>query len=104
MLKGISNFPIEQAIKKIDDEDLNNNFVGVFPADKMTKCIEFKQLIQEKTAKYPFIIANNKNSSKNGEHWWSILDIEPKKELFLFDSFSVKELKIFLITDDKKTV
>ena len=90
MLKGISNFQIEQAIKEIDDEDLNNNFVGVFPADKMTKFIEFKQLIQEKIAKYPFIIANNENSSKNGEHWWSILDIEPKKELFLFDSFVLK--------------
>ena len=28
---GISNFQIEQAFKKIDDEDLLNNFVGVFP-------------------------------------------------------------------------
>ena len=53
MLKGISNFQIEETIKQIDDEDLGNNFVGVFPADKMTKFIDFKQMILEKTAKYP---------------------------------------------------
>ena len=82
MLKGISNFQIEDSIKEIDDEDLNNSFVGVFPADKMNKFIDFKQMIQEKTAKYPFIIAHAKDLSKEGEHWWSILDIEPKKELF----------------------
>ena len=28
MLKGISNFQIENTTKKIDDEDLNNNIVG----------------------------------------------------------------------------
>ena len=28
MLKGISNFQIENTAKKIDDEDLNNNIVG----------------------------------------------------------------------------
>ena len=28
MLKGISNFQIDNTIKKIDDEDLHNNFVG----------------------------------------------------------------------------
>ena len=54
MLKGILNFQIENAIKKINDEDLNNNLVGVFPWDKMNKSIDFKQMIHEKTAKYPF--------------------------------------------------
>ena len=28
MLKGLSNFQIDNTIKKIDDEDLYNNFVG----------------------------------------------------------------------------
>ena len=35
MLKGISSFQIEGEIKKIYDKNLNSNFVGVFPADKM---------------------------------------------------------------------
>ena len=30
MSKGISNFQIENAIDNIADEDLNNNFVGLF--------------------------------------------------------------------------
>ena len=90
MLKRISNFQTEGTIKQIDNEDLTNNFVGVFPADKMTKFIDFKQVIQEKTAKYPFIIANTDDSSKEGENWWSILHIETKKELFFFDFLALK--------------
>ena len=76
--KGISNFQIENAMK-IDDKDLKSNSVGVFPAHKMNKFIEFKQLMHEKAAKYPFLIANTEDSSKEGEHWWSILEIKPKK-------------------------
>ena len=34
MLKGISNFQIAETIKQIDDEDLTNNFVGVFQLTK----------------------------------------------------------------------
>ena len=68
MLKGISNLQIEEIIRKIHDEDLNNNFVGVFRAGKMTKFIDFKQMIYEKDAKYPFIITNTQDSSKEGEH------------------------------------
>ena len=101
--KGISNVQIERAMKKIDDEDLNNNFVGVFPAEKITKFIDFKQMIQEKTAKYPFIIANTEDLSKDGEHWWSIVDIEAKKEIFFSDSFGVEALKNFIITTTKNT-
>ena len=37
MSKGISNFQIENAIDKIGDEDLNDNFVGVFPSNYSNK-------------------------------------------------------------------
>ena len=30
MSKGISNFQIEKALENISDEDINNNFVGLF--------------------------------------------------------------------------
>ena len=30
MSKGISNFQIEKALENINDEDINNNFVGLF--------------------------------------------------------------------------
>ena len=52
-------------------------------------------MIKEKEAKYPFIIATTDYLSKNGEHWWSILDIEPKKELFFYYSSGTEGLKNF---------
>ena len=104
MLKGISNLQIENTIKTINDEDLSNNFVGVFPSDKMTKFMAYKQLINKKTGKYPFLISNTDGLTKSGEHWWSILQIEPKKDLFFLDLFGYDGLKNFIVTDDKKTV
>ena len=40
---GISNFQIENAFKKINDEDLLNNFVGVFPSNYMNKFSTMQQ-------------------------------------------------------------
>ena len=70
----------------------------------MNRFIDYKQLINQKTGKYPFLISDTDDSTKDGEHWWSILDTAPKKDLFFFDSFGVKGLKNFIITDDKKTI
>ena len=62
MSKGISNFQIEEAFKNIKDEDINNNFVGVFPSNYMNKFIDHKMMISEKKKKekrkYLFFIAN----------------------------------------------
>ena len=96
MLKGISDLQIGNTIKVVNEEDLSNNFVGVFPSDKMTKFIDCKQLINQKIGKYPISLC--------GEHRWSILDIQPEKDFFFFDSFGYDGLKNFIITDDKKAV
>ena len=45
---GISNFQIENAIKKIGDEDLLDNFVGVFPSNYMNRFINHSGMIKEK--------------------------------------------------------
>ena len=71
-----------------------------FPSDKMTKFMGYKELISQKTGKYLFLISNTDKSTKRSEHWWSILNIEPKKDLFFFDSFGYDRLKNFIITDD----
>ena len=73
---GILNFQVENAIKKIGDEDLLDNFVGIFPSNYMNRFINHSAMIEEKKRKYSFIIANTNN--KKGTHWWSILNIEPK--------------------------
>ena len=63
MSVGISNFQIEEAIKNIWDEDIENNFVGVFPSNHMNKFIDDKLMISEKKGKYPLIIANTERNA-----------------------------------------
>ena len=36
--------------------------------------------------------------------WWSILDIELKKDIFFFDSFGLDGLKHFVIQDDRDII
>ena len=80
---GISNYQIEDAFKKIGDEDLLENFVGVFPSNYMNKFINHAAMISDR-GKYPFIIAYTDASDKPGVNWWSILDIEPGNQITFF--------------------
>ena len=82
MTKGISNFQMECVFKEINNDDLNENFLGIFPCDKINKFIMFERMMPGK--KYPFIVSNTDRSDKNGTYWWRILNISPKSELFFF--------------------
>ena len=68
MTEGISNFQIEQAFTNIGDEDIDGNFVGIFPSNYMNKFIDHAAMISETKGKYPFAIANTDSSSKGGTH------------------------------------
>ena len=87
-MSGISNFTINKLINEIDDA-LKQNFVGVFPSNDTFKFFKFKHLIREKKAPYPFMIMNTDRSNKEGEHWWSLLEISNKE---------------FIIDDDKQII
>ena len=89
---GISNEQIEKTFKDLGDPDLLDNFVGVFPSDYLKKFVNHTAMISN-SGKYPFIIANTDDSQKDGTHWWSILDIEPKTDIFFFDSYGLDGLK-----------
>ena len=69
----------------------------------MNKFINHAAMIED-SGKFPFIIANTDDISKSGTHWWSILDIEPRTDIFLFYSYGIEGLKHFIIQDDKKIV
>ena len=97
---GISNFELERVFKEIVNNDLADNFVGVFPFDKMNKLFDIVKMMKGK--KYPFLIANTDRSDKAGTHWWSILDIYSKKDFWLFDSFGVLCLRNSIVQDDEK--
>ena len=97
---GISNFEIERVFKTIDNNNLDDNFVGVFPSNNMNKFFDIAKMIKGK--KYPFLIANTDRSDKPGTHWWSILDIDSKKYFLLLDFFGVLGLRIFIVQDYEK--
>ena len=101
---GISNFQIEDSIKRIGDEDLLNNFVGVFPSNQMNKFMNHSEMIEEKKGKYPFIIANllllqwkRHTLVEYIKHW-------TEKWTFFFNSFGLEGLKQFIIQDDKMII
>ena len=77
----ISNGQIEKAFMDLGDPDLLDNFVGVFSSDSLIKFVNHATMINN-SRKYPFIIANADDSQKDGTHWWSILDTEPKTDIF----------------------
>ena len=41
-------------------------------------------------------------SNKDGTHWWSILDLHPRREIFPFDSIGLTGLKSFVIQSTEK--
>ena len=99
-MSGISNDAVIDFIENQEDEDLKENFVGVFPSNYIIKFISFHEMAKKKTKKYPFIIMNTDRSDKSGTHWWSCLDLHQKKEIFLFDSFGFTGFQKFVIDND----
>ena len=81
----------------------NKKFAGDFPANYVTRFISFHEMMTENN-RYLFIIMNTDRSDKKGMQWWSFLDLHPRKEIFLFDSFGFEGFKEFIIDDDRKTL
>ena len=104
MSKGISNSQLENAFKNMEDEDIKNDFVGVFPSNYINKFINHAAILTGNERKYSFIVANTENSSKGGTHWWSLLDTEPRADIFFFASFGLGGLRHFIIKDDRKII
>ena len=104
-MAGISNEAIEDFFEKVNDEDLKNNFIGVFPSNYINRFISYHSIMKDRSkVKYPFIIMNTDRSDRAGTHWWSFLDLHPKKEIFLFDSFGFEGFKKFIIDNDRKVL
>ena len=81
-MAGISNETIVKFFENETDDDLRNNFVGVFPSNYVTKFISFHKMTIEKN-RYPLIIMNTDRSDENGTYWWSFLDLHKKKNIFI---------------------
>ena len=75
--------------------------MGTYSIDSITRYISFYEIIKRRNAKYPFAIFNTNKENEPGVHWWSFMDIHPKNNLFLFDSFGVG-FKLFIVDNDQK--
>ena len=102
-MEGISNEIIVNFFENETDDDLKKKFVDVFSSNYVTRFILFHEMMIEKNL-YPFIIMNTDRSNKNSRHWWSFLDLHPRKEFFLFDSFGFEGFKEFIIDNNRKTL
>ena len=74
----ITNIDIGKFYENKTNDDLKK-IMGVYFSDSITKYKNFYDIITESRAKYPLAIFNTDREKKPGTHWWSFLDIFPKK-------------------------
>ena len=103
-MTGLSNLELEHFINNDTSTELKKNFKKVVSSNSLTKYVDFKTILEENNPKYPFIIMNPARVNNNGVHWWTILNIEPKKHIFLFDSYGFKGFLVFILRDNKQVL
>ena len=104
MSKGISNFEINKFFENEENQDLKNSYMGVYSFDSITRYINFYEIIKKRNGKNPFVIFNTDKHNKPGTHWWSFMDIHPKKNLLLFDSLRLEGFKFFVVDNDEAII
>ena len=103
-MSGLSNIDIEKYFMNNLSDNLKKNFKRVVSSDSLTKFIQFKKILADRKSCYPFIIMNTTRKNHKGVHWWSILNLDPKKHLFLFDSEGFEGFKVFILDNDKEII
>ena len=95
---GISNVDIENIFENEKNDDLKKTDMGVYSSNSIAKYINFYEIIKEKDTKYPFAIFNTNRENKPGGvmHWWSFLDIYPKKTFYYLIVLVLQALKNLL--------
>lgn len=105
-MAGLSNIDIEKFFHNETNEDLKKNFKKVISSNSLTRYLDFKKLVLEKPSKYPFAIINTARENHKGLHWISLMNIEPTKHVFLFDSEGFLGFRVFILNnkDDNATI
>ena len=104
MNKELSNFQIDDFLKDEENADLKKDYMGTYSIDSITKYINFYEIIKQRNAKYPFAISNTDKENEPDVHWWSFMDIHPKNNLFLFDSFGLEGFKLFIVNNYRQII
>ena len=103
-MSGLSNIDLEKFVLHNDNEDLKANFKKVISSNSLTRYLDFKKIVSEGNTKYPFLIMNTARKNHKGVHWWSLLNIDPAKHIFLFDSEGFLGFKVFILNSDNKVI
>ena len=98
MSKGISNYQTDDFFKEEENENFKKNYMGTYSIDSIMRYINFYEIIKGRNAKYPFA------ENEKGVHWRSFMDIHPKNNLFLFDSFGLEGFKLFIVNNDQQII
>ena len=103
-MAGLSNLDLKKFINDDTSVELKKNFKKVISSNSLTKHVDFENILKKDNPKYPTVIINTARVNSRGIHWWSILSIEPKKHIFLFDSYGFKGFLVFILRDNKNVI
>ena len=78
-------------------------FVGVFHSDDVSRFMQSDVSMKQKQSPYAFLILTTERAGEE-EHWWSFLDLDPPKKLFLLNIFGVISFKDFITQDNQKMI
>ena len=81
-MEGISNKTIVKVFAEKPSNDIKKILSVFFPSNFVTRFTTFYSMLRESAAQYLFIIMNADRIDEKGTHWWSFLDLHPKKEIF----------------------
>ena len=104
MSNSITNLEIDKFVENEENEDSKKNCMRFCSIYSITRYIKFCNIIKNRNEKYPFGIVNTDKNNKPGKHWWSFLDIYPKKNLLLFDSLGLDGFKYFIVDNDENII
>ena len=82
MDKGITNLEINKFFENEENQDIKNNYMGVYSTDSITRYINFYEIIKKRNAKYPFAIFNTDKNNKLDTHWWKFYGYSPQKKSY----------------------
>ena len=100
MDKGITNLEINKFFENEENQDIKNNYMGVYSINSITRYINFYEIIKKRNTKYPLGIFNTDKHNKLSMYWWLFMDIHQKKRLLLFDSLGLDGFKFFIVDNN----
>ena len=61
---GITNLEINKFFENEENQDIKNNYRGVYSMDSITRYITFYKIMRKRNGKYPFAIFNTDKHNK----------------------------------------